>query len=225
MNLFELLFLLFHLGVFVTAGTVVALDEAWGWMWALPAGVLAVAVSLCVIYGFAWTEFGIRRLVRRGVAQTRTAPAIDAMDPAMLILISGPPTREAFLAAFWQWVAILAEHEPARASAALWWARPPRDPEALARQILTFWKSDRPWHVIVPNDRLIAVVNDAADVSIPSDPRWGDGRVGWGMAQVPVTDHPDRAKDDDVPLMGVAVSFFLKEVSGRLALEFEIVHV
>lgn len=45
------------------------------------------------------------------------------------------------------------------------------------------------------------------------------------MAQIPVTNHPDRAKDDDVSLMGVAVSYFLKEVLGRLALEFEIVHL
>lgn len=73
---------------------------------------------------------------RRWSVQTRTAPAVDATDPAMLILVSGPPTREAFLAAFWQWVANLAEREPARASAALWWTSPPRDPEALARQIL-----------------------------------------------------------------------------------------
>jgi hypothetical protein len=167
----------------------------------------------------------LRALWRRWVELIRMTRAIDESVPSTLIVIVGPPTREVFLAAFWQWVAVLAEREPARASAALFWSRPPRDPEALPRQILAFWEGDRTWHVIVPNDRLIAAVNDAAEVSIPSDPPWGNGRVGWGMAQVPVTTEPDRAKADDVPLMGVAVSFFLRDVHGGLALEFEIVHM
>ena len=151
-----------------------------------------------------------------------------------LIVISGPPSREAFLVGFWRWVELLASGEHERASAALWrkpapfwsrWFRSPPDPEALPQRIRTLWGGDQPWHVVVPNARIVGEVNNAAETSFPAKPPWGPGRVGWGLAHVPVTVEPARAKDDDVPLMGVAVSFFLREVPGGLAMEFEIVHV
>jgi hypothetical protein len=150
--------------------------------------------------------------------------AINSRDPSMLIRIDGPPTRDAFLRAFWLWVEILANGDTARASAALHWDQSPRDPHALSSQIQRFWGGDRSWHVVVPNDRLVRQVSEAAQFSLLNSRR-SDGRIAWGLAQVPVTTEPERAKEDDVPVMGVAVSFFLKGVPGGLALEFEIIHV
>jgi hypothetical protein len=73
--------------------------------------------------------------------------------------------------------------------------------------------------VVVPNDRLIGVVNDGAEYQPPNREGWG-----WLMAQVPLTTEPADPKNDAIPLMGLATSFFVRELAGRYVLEFEIFH-
>ena len=45
------------------------------------------------------------------------------------------------------------------------------------------------------------------------------------MAQVPLTTEPADPKNDEIPLMGLASSFFVRELDGKYVLEFEIFHV
>ena len=71
---------------------------------------------------------------------------------------------------------------------------------------------------MIPNDRLVGVINDAAEIQLPSEGK------AWMMAQVPLTNEPHRAKDDDIMLMGAAVSLFIEEIGDALRFEFEIFH-
>ena len=66
----------------------------------------------------------------------------------------------------------------------------------------------------------VAVINDAADFQPRNPEGWG-----WFMAQVPVTTEPADPKNDEIPLMGLASSFFVKQLAGRYVLEFEIFHL
>jgi hypothetical protein len=50
------------------------------------------------------------------------------------------------------------------------------------------------------------------------------GGMGWMLGLIPVTNQPDKAKDDDVVLMGVAASFFLVRQQGSYVMRFEIFH-
>ncbi len=69
-------------------------------------------------------------------------------------------------------------------------------------------------------ERLVGVINDAAEVR----PRGEDGS-GWLLALVPLTTEPADPKDDKIPLMGLASSFFVREYGGMYVLEFEVFHV
>ena len=73
---------------------------------------------------------------------------------------------------------------------------------------------------MVPNDRLIGVINDAAEYQPCNQEGWG-----WFMAQVPVTTETCDPKNDEIPLMGLASSFFVRERQGYYVLEFEIFHL
>ncbi len=73
---------------------------------------------------------------------------------------------------------------------------------------------------MVPNQRLVGVINDAAEF----EPRNREG-LGWLMAQVPLTTEPDDPKDDEIPLMGLATSFFVRRLHDQYAPEFEIFHL
>lgn len=140
------------------------------------------------------------------------------------LVVVGDPSRELFLFAFWQWVGIFAAGDDQRTMDALFWESSPRSSELLSL-FRKFWGGAEPWHVIVPNQRLVGVVNDAAETEFPAEPSWHAGAVGWGLAQVPVTTTPHLALHDDVVLMGVAVSFFVRQVPGGYALQYEIVHI
>ena len=74
--------------------------------------------------------------------------------------------------------------------------------------------------MVVPNDRLVGVINAAAEFQ----PRNPEGR-GWFMAQMPVTTEPSDPKNDKIPLMGLASSFFVRERDECYVLEFEIFHL
>jgi hypothetical protein len=44
------------------------------------------------------------------------------------------------------------------------------------------------------------------------------------MAQIPLTTRPSDPKDDEIPLMGLATSFFVRRLDTHGVLEFEIFH-
>jgi hypothetical protein len=51
--------------------------------------------------------------------------------------------------------------------------------------------------------------------------RW----FAWFTAQIPLTTEQGYAKGDDIPLMGLATSFFVRPYHGHYVLEFEIIHL
>jgi hypothetical protein len=129
-------------------------------------------------------------------------------------------TKANYLTGFWQWVELLAADDYMGAIEALHWPKATTlTPEKLKAQITTFWGGDKRWCVVVPNERLIGVINEAAEFQ----PRNADG-WGWFLAQVPVTTEPTNSKDDKIPLMGVASSFLVRQLGEHYVLEHEIFH-
>jgi hypothetical protein len=138
-----------------------------------------------------------------------------------LIRISIQDSKENYLGAFWRWVQLLAQDDYQAALDALYWPKESSWTAAgLKERVTTFFGGNKPWTVVIPNDRLISVVNDAAEFQ----PRSGSG-CGWLMAQIPLTTEPNDPRRDDIPLMGLAVSFFFKEHQGRYVMELEIFHL
>lgn len=114
----------------------------------------------------------------------------------------------------------LANDDYARAIEAVYWPKKAvfTSPQ-LKERVTKFWGGPKPWTVVIPNDRLVRVVNDDAQFEPPAQ-----NRTGWLLAQIPVTTEPSRSKADDIILQGVGVSFFIREFEGRYVLEFEIFH-
>jgi len=93
-------------------------------------------------------------------------------------------------------------------------------PESLKSRITTFFGGNAPWSVIVPNDRLIGIINDAAEYEPQNQYGWG-----WFMAQIPLTTEPADPKNDKIPLMGLASSFYVRQYQVHYVLELEIFHL
>lgn len=130
-------------------------------------------------------------------------------------------TKANYLAGFWRWVELLAVNDFRGAIEALYWSRPATwTPDKMKERITTFFGGPNPWSVVIPNDRLINVINDAAEF----EPRNKNG-CGWFMAQIPLTTEPTKPKDDEIPLMGLASSFFVRENLGSYVMEHEIFHL
>ena len=126
-----------------------------------------------------------------------------------------------YLAGFWQWVELLAADDYHGALEALYWPKGTSwTPEKMKDRVTTFFGGDAPWSVVVPNDRLVGVISDAAEF----EPRNREG-WGWFMAQVPITTEPADPKNDKILLVGLASSFFVRELGGQYVLEFEIFHL
>jgi len=136
-----------------------------------------------------------------------------------LILLPQENTEQNFLDGFWKWIEILASGDYVKATEALYWEREPWKPDKLKHQITTFFSKTEPFIPVIPNQRLINVVNENSEIVWNQD---GDG--GWAMAQIPVTNEPENSKEDDVPLMGLAASFFVRKHLDYYVLEFEIFH-
>jgi hypothetical protein len=138
-----------------------------------------------------------------------------------LIRLPLADTKANYLDGFWQWIELLAADDYQGALEALHWPNGTSwTPEALKDRITTFWGGDAPWSVVVPNERLVGVINDDAQF----EPRNQDG-WGWFMVQVPVTTEPADPKNDGIPLMGVASSFFVRQRGEHYVLEHEIFHL
>ncbi len=131
-------------------------------------------------------------------------------------------SKDNYLAAFWRWVALLEADDYDGGVDALYWDKPTAWTGAnLKERITTFFGGDDPWFVVIPNDRLIGVINDACQFAT----KQSDDHRGWFMAQIPLTTKPDDPKDDEIPLMGLASSFFVREFDGQYVMEHEIFHV
>lgn len=138
-----------------------------------------------------------------------------------LIRLPVKDSKANYLSGFWQWVKLLADSDYQGALDALLWPKGQYfTGEQFKNRVTKFYGGDEPWSVVVPNDRLIRVVNDAAEF----EPRNAD-RCGWFIAQVPVTTEPTDPTSDAIPLMGIACSFFVRELDGNYVLEFEIFHI
>ncbi len=138
-----------------------------------------------------------------------------------LIRLPVEDSKANYLGGFWRWVELLAADDYQGALEALHWPNGTAyTPESLKDHVTTFFGGDARWSVVVPNARLIGVINDAANFQPP-----GRDGLGWFMAQVPVTTEPADPKNDEIPLMGLASSFFVREQGGEYVLEFEIFHV
>lgn len=129
-------------------------------------------------------------------------------------------SKENYLEGFWQWVRRLEQDDYQGALDGLYWPQKSSwTADALKKSVTTFFGGRDPWTVVIPNDRLIKVVNDAAEF---------EGRIskgcGWLLAQIPLTTDPKDPKRDDIPLVGLAASFFIKEHQGNYVMEFEIFH-
>ena len=137
-----------------------------------------------------------------------------------LIRLPTADTKLDYLVGFWRWVELLADDDYTGALEALYWPRGTTwTPKELKERVTTFFGGDSSWSVVVPNERLVGVINEAAEFQ-PRDRRGG----GWFMAQIPLTTEPDAPKNDEIPLMGLAVSFFVRSLHDDYVLEFEIFH-
>ena len=139
------------------------------------------------------------------------------VNVSRLIQLPLVESTDTFLGGFWQWVNLLAQGHYAQAVESLYWQRPPIDPGVLKQRITTSFGGPDPFVPVIPNERLVRLINENAEVS------WANGE-GWGLAQIPVTTSPERCKDDDVPLMGLAASFHIRRTQHVYVLEFEIFH-
>ena len=125
-----------------------------------------------------------------------------------------------FLNGFWRWVQILADDDYQRGLECLYWARETSwTSETLKERVTTFFGGDNPWSVVIPNERLINVINDATEFEPRNQEEWA-----WFMSQIPLTTEPEDPNSDEIPLMGLAVSFYVREYDGSYVLEHEIFH-
>jgi len=137
-----------------------------------------------------------------------------------LIRLPCEDSKENYLAGFWRWVEILADADYDHAVAALYWAKAPAwAPSVLEKAVTTFFGGKEPWSVVVPNARLVGLINDAAQC----DAGRNEGG-GWLMAQIPLTTAPSDPKSDQIPLMGLAASFFVRPDDAGYVLELEMFH-
>ena len=155
------------------------------------------------------------------VPSTQMGKVMSEHNAERLIEMSGVDSKSNYLAGFWQWVGILATNDYRCAFDGLYWpSDSPWTAEQMRTRITTFFGGDAPWSVVVPNDRLIGVINNSAEYQ----PRNKDG-WGWLMAQIPLMMEPADPKCDTIPLMGLATSFFVRQFRERVVLELEIFHV
>jgi hypothetical protein len=131
-------------------------------------------------------------------------------------------SHNAYLEAFWAWVQLMADGDFDAAISALHWDDDDIiTPEQLKRLIGLVYGGTE-WAVVIPNERLVAEITSSAETNFEVR---GDNDDGWFLAHIPVTGEPERAKEDDVELIGVAVSFSVVHRKGHLRMCYEIIHI
>jgi hypothetical protein len=136
-----------------------------------------------------------------------------------------PPLVDAkanYLGGFRQWVEVLAADDCEGAPEALYWpgGKTGRAPGKVEERIATFWGGDKPRLVGAANERLVGLIDDAAEFQS----RNAEGR-GWFVARVRVTTAPADPRGDEIPLAGAADSFAVRRLDERYILGHEIIHV
>jgi hypothetical protein len=140
-----------------------------------------------------------------------------------LIRLPVRDSKSNYLDGFWRWVAVLAADDYERALESLYWPHGEPGgftPETLKARITTFFGGQEPWSVVIPNDRLVVQINDAADFAAPAE-----SRPGWLLALIPLTTRPEDPTDDAIPLMGLATSFRIVELSRSYVMQLELFHI
>jgi hypothetical protein len=135
-----------------------------------------------------------------------------------LIRLPCENSNQTFLNGFWRWVDILSLGNYVLAVESLYWEKAPWTPEELENRIRTFFSKTERFFPVIPNQRLINVINENSKIE------WRE-HGGWGLAQIPMTNQPEKSKDDDVLLMGLAASFFVRKLDEDYVLQFEIFHL
>ena len=136
-----------------------------------------------------------------------------------LLLLPSDRVDASFREGFWRWISLLAEGDFQAAVEALRWGEGTEmSPGQLEERIAAFFNDSDVMVPIVPNERLVAMIDEKMEIE------W-DEEDGWAMALLPVSNEPDKAKDDNVALMGIAISFFVVKQGGHQVLEFEKFHV
>ena len=136
-----------------------------------------------------------------------------------LLLLPSDRVDASFREGFWRWISLLAEGDFQAAVEALRWGEGTEmSPGQLEERIATFFNDSDVMVPIVPNERLVAMIDEKMEIE------W-DEEDGWGRALLPVSNEPDRAKEDDVALMGIAITFFVVKQGEHQVLEFEKFHV
>ncbi len=116
------------------------------------------------------------------------------------------------------WVALLVRGDFSAAVASIRWGeKSAMTPEELEERITTFFNDSDVMVPIIPNERLVSMIDEKMEIE------W-DEEDGWATALIPVSQEPQKAKEDDVSLMGIAVSFFIVKEEDHQVLEFEHFH-
>ena len=145
----------------------------------------------------------------------------------MADLLKLPSDREdaTFRDGFWKWVNLLARGDFGAAVDAIRWGEGTiMSPEQLEKRIASFFNDADHMVPIIPNQRLLELIDEKMEVEWCVDEISGEEEDGWAMALLPVSPEPHRAREDDVSLMGIAVSFFLVREGAHHVLEFERFH-
>ena len=161
-----------------------------------------------------------RRLIAAVIPPTLLLDIFVELNSHHLIRLPIEDSKANYLDGFWRWVGFLADDNYQRGLESLYWSHELSwTPDILKERVTTFFGGNAPWSVVIPNERLVNVINGNAEY----DPRNKQGR-GWLRAQIPLTTQPEDPKHDKLPLMGLATSFFIREYERRYVLEFEIFH-
>lgn len=143
------------------------------------------------------------------------------LNGSHLIKLPLDRNRENFASGFWRWVALLADDNYERALESLYWPKGiDWTPASLKNRVTSFFGGDKPWSVVIPNERLTELINQQMKCDLSSA-----DEGSWLMAMIPLTTEPANPKDDRIPLMGLATSFFVRVHRGSYVLELEIFHV
>ena len=135
---------------------------------------------------------------------------------------------ENILDGFWKWIQLLDDGNFEKAVEAIYWEDSrPISPENLKERITTFFEWDgKPMDIVYPCEELKEIVNNAVELEWEDYHQPTENHVGWCMVQVPVTNEKAEAKKStNAGLWGVAASFFIIEINGKYAFDFEIFHL
>ena len=141
-------------------------------------------------------------------------------DESSIIRVSGHSER-AYLGAFWEWIAIMATDDfDAAISAVLWGGEEPPSAKDI-KHLISMLYGDTQWMVVIPNERVVAHIKSCAEIT-----KSGNGQP-WGhfFAHIPITDDPDRAKEDDTYIFAVAVEIEVVPHDGYLAMQYCMMHI